>query len=1586
MAIDIGTLLGHIEIGDRFSSNIDLFNRKIDGASEQFTRVGTKMTSAGRTMSAAFTLPVLAAGTASAVLAGRFEDITQKLVSLAGVSQHELAGVRHELLEMAPAVGIGPVALATAMTKVSSTMSDTKVAMEVLKVAARGSAAGMGEAVDVAGALTAVINAYGPSMITASRAGDILTQTIKEGGAEARELAPTLANVVPFAAQLGITFDQVGANIATVTKLGVPAAEAVTQLSAAMTAVTKESSEGTDALASVNLTYAAIRKTIREDGLLEAIKLVTDKFGDNTTALTQVFGRVEALRNVLSVSGAQAEVYAKTLDKIRDSAGSLDTAFAMMKGTQTQTWKELSATIQVIAIRFGDALAPSIAKVMQSAQPLLTFIVKAAEGFAKLPTPIQTTAIALVALTATLGPMFFAIGSITNGVGTVLPLFTMLTRTTTTLSNTIPVLTARVWLLDAAQKATRLSTIAWSATMDVAKVFANDAINVYKFFGETLFKFGNTIPVLTARVWLLDTSQKAASLSAAALRGVYTLFTTTLFIVSNSVPVLTARVWLLDTSQKAAALSATAWGAALKGVLLVGAPIIALFGAVAYGMVKAAESIEVSQEKSNKAIERANERTKNLTFEVQAYDFYTEAATEKTKAQTKAFEDAKKPVDALTDSMKNLKEQLSGAEAGKSAAELNRVFSELKKEGPITREIELRVVRNAKMIQDAGGGAALDKEIQGLVTRYDELAAATEKTRAAEVARTQAMERQREAAKELAKRQDEVNKKIREAQTDVGNLTGEQKNLINSYMAIGINAEDIAIKLGVSGAAVSQYIKSLQYDAEMRQELLRQAQQEIGETTKRIEEDALRLISSVTEGRRAIDEVQRTTEESRMRRTMSAIDFEIAMTHRWADEQKKAFKGASDQVDEYAEAIDIAAKEMRTSLVMDEALRNVDARIKVIVDSFYKIRDARRTLDYEQAVRSKTSFQVDIDAVNAWADEQKKAFQEVGEKAVEYGKIIDRIAAGRILDIQAAKFKKELIDLENVFTSLADIMGDSEDSALRWAATMVSAFSKANEAAISFQKGDWLSGAASGIQAVNQATSSTSRAKNVAGGALTGAKLGASIGTAVLPGIGTAVGAAIGATAGAIVGFIRSLGAGREAVVKFAESFDTLAKGDGFQELHEQLLTLGNEGERLWVKLTQGTGKNDPKAAQKIIEEITLALQTAQETMGRWGLTLEEKKSTADRLVGSMNALLRDAAELQRLGFGVPTIAKAMAGPLNDLIQNTIRAGGKLPEALKPLIKELIVTKQLTEDTARAMLGLAKDGVPSLDEITAAADRYGLKLDDLGPKVQQLRINAAFDQIGKDFTTLEKAGVPFETLMKNIVTHSTDTQGLFDSLTEEAQKAYRDAGGIVTKTGALFEELSAKEQKAYLDAGGKLTEVTTGMRQDIQDLVTKSLQLGLTLPETVRPLIERMIEAGLLTDEFGTKLIDTGRLQWHKPLTESLDDLTRALDDLTTALGEIPGAIEKIGATQVPGITIDVGYRYAPLDPSLIIGTATPRVPVTNQTPPEVTAEAEAASAEPSSVGFPREITLNNTTNLDGRRVAQNQVRYLAGELEAAGI
>ena len=86
---------------------------------------------------------------------------------------------------------------------------------------------------------------------------------------------------------------------------------------------------------------------------------------------------------------------------------------------------------------------------------------------------------------------------------------------------------------------------------------------------------------------------------------------------------------------------------------------------------------------------------------------------------------------------------------------------------------------------------------------------------------------------------------------------------------------------------------------------------------------------------------------------------------------------------------------------------------------------------------------------------------------------------------------------------------------------------------------------------------------------------------------------------------------GRKAVVAFAESFDTMAAGTGFDELRGRLDALGDAGVVMWKKLTQMTGSGDVAGAKRIIDEIKAALEFTPEGFGY--KTIAELQMIADK-------------------------------------------------------------------------------------------------------------------------------------------------------------------------------------------------------------------------------------------------------------------------------------------------------------------------------------------------------------------------------------
>lgn len=1442
--VDIGRLVGYIDLEDKFSSGLDLASRKFDKFAGDFNRLGNTLSGAGRTMSLAITAPMVAAAGASLALSGRFEEITTRLSSLAGVASKDLPLVRQHMLDLAPKVGIGPYALAEAMTKVSSTVADTKVAMSILDIAAKGSAAGMGAAVDVAGALTSVINSYGSANITAARAGDILTQAIKDGGAEAKELAPTLANIVPLAAQMGVSFEEVAANIATVTKLGTPASEAVTQLTSVLTALNKETAEGKEALAAVGLSYQGLRDSVNEGkggpGLLATIELLTQKFHGNTTGLTAVFGRMEAVKDMMAVSGAQAETYATVLDNAKSSVGRLDEAFKAMEGTQTHTWNQVKAQAEAVAIAFGDQLAPSLKKVLEASKPLLEIVTEMVSWFGKLPGPIQTVVLGVAAFVAAGGPLLMMFGGMASGIGSIISGAKILHNAWTMLGNTVPVLTARLWLMETATTAVGKSLVTLGMVMgSLGAVFIGAKITQ----------------------WVEQFAEAKLGIDG----------------VNSALNKLGPDGSLLDKF-KAINDSVNRYGSAYTAAQLL-----------------------------HRAWRGEVEQPVNIP---------TGSLNEATMA------------------IRNLKEEMSGAIASKNADQLKTVFKELSEAGQLSEDVLRRIANAAKQAQASGGD--IGKDLQQLVDFENARAAAAEKEAAAQNRRMQQQELVAAAAKELAKRQFEVNQKIADATRDVGNLTDAQKSLIVQYDRLGLSAEDIGIKLGISSISVTKFTEKVKHEAEMLATATEMAE-EMGKTMRaRDIEEANERAKHVADSFVFAQSIQEKMYQSTLKGT--ALKLRQIEIEKQADIARLTFQGQiSDRnkaiIDAYyAHQVKLATNSQDTIIERMEAAGEL----------------TKATLG-EQAFIAQVKYeQMKLAGVGVWSNaalerarqEWIKATQDANEDAnkswQDHLMVVNSVAEaiGRIGGAIGGP-------LGGVISSVGNLVGlwAAADDALRKYDATQKAANKANQITA-------ISGGIAGVISAGSQGGFAESGINSALAALGAAKSIASSFGKELTGIQATYGMIAGMAYGLVTAWMRHREETELANKKIKEIN---------AELAQTYLSLDNAREmasRFGIALgSKQGGKGGLKDLEEDLKKFQAEMDKVRSAVEKYGLTWKDLRSPQDRMRESTmeaSTLIQTYDRLVKAGYSAEAITRGMSGDVNKWLSATLDAGVGIPKAMGPIILELIKSKKLTEENAAAMLGFKKDAMPSLADITAAAGRYGLKLDELGPKVAQLSFTDRANQIVTDFNLLTQAGVPFETLMSDIVKKMEDG-----------------------------------------------SPAAAGMKKQIQDLVTEALTAGMVLPESMRGIIDKLIEAGGLTDEFGVKLVDTSRLKFETPLVDAIEALILKLDQLILKFIEV-------GGTQVPPVIIPYEYRRRGDAPP--IGVAQPRGtydPVTDEPTEAPTTEPEGGTTPLAGTARPRssEITGSNgefsapatapieitvVSQLDGYEIARNQVRYLPGVTEAA--
>jgi TP901 family phage tail tape measure protein len=384
---------------------------------ERIAEVGDKFVSAGQKLTVGLSLPLVLLGKRAIGLASDVQTTLAQTIGLAGGTAEQVKQANEVIRSLAGETGKGLDDLSEALLAVFSAGFTGKAAFDILDVSAHAAAAGLGGTRDVANAVTNALSAYGPGVLSAADATDILVNAVKEGKAEASELAPQFGRLLPVASELGIRFSDVGAGLAFLTRSSGDASLSASQLAGVFNKLLKPSQQGAEALLDAGFSAERIRKELQDKGLLGTLVDIRGAVEDTGGTFSDVFDDVEALNGALALTRAEGANAAPVFDHLAESQGQLDAAFASFDETDSAKLAKASANFNVALTDFGNVALPVLAEV-------LGLFSTAAEAFDHLPKPLQEGATAALALAAALGPVLIIGGKVAQNFAALLPLFT----------------------------------------------------------------------------------------------------------------------------------------------------------------------------------------------------------------------------------------------------------------------------------------------------------------------------------------------------------------------------------------------------------------------------------------------------------------------------------------------------------------------------------------------------------------------------------------------------------------------------------------------------------------------------------------------------------------------------------------------------------------------------------------------------------------------------------------------------------------------------------------------------------------------------------------------------------------------------------------------------------------------------------------------------------------------------------------------------------------------------------------------------------------------------------------------------------
>lgn len=372
-------------------------------AGDMLTSAGARMGRLGSQLSTSLTLPLSLVGGAAFKAAMDLDTSMRNIQSISKATDDEIAVLQDRFIDISTDITQTTDSannLAKGFYDIQSSGFAGEDGMQVLLDASKAATAGLSSTAIAAKAITAKLNAYGEAADQAGSTSDLMFKTVDRGVGTFEELAGSLSNVLPAAANAGIKFEEVAAGIATLSKQGLSFSESTVSLNQAILGIIDPSDELLDVFK--DLGYASGQAALSSLGFSGTLDLLVQAGYDTTEEMAALFGNVRALRGVLGLTGRGAQLFAEDMEAMGDAAGATQAAFEIQSQSLANQIANLKNEAVALGIGLIEILVPAIQDGIKVAKDLL-------REFRELPIETQENIVKLALLAAAAGPAFKAL-------------------------------------------------------------------------------------------------------------------------------------------------------------------------------------------------------------------------------------------------------------------------------------------------------------------------------------------------------------------------------------------------------------------------------------------------------------------------------------------------------------------------------------------------------------------------------------------------------------------------------------------------------------------------------------------------------------------------------------------------------------------------------------------------------------------------------------------------------------------------------------------------------------------------------------------------------------------------------------------------------------------------------------------------------------------------------------------------------------------------------------------------------------------------------------------------------------------------
>lgn len=279
----------------------------------------------------------------------------QELVYIQTLERNfNLDRIRSGILDMSSIYGSSAELAKSYYIAVSSGIRDSEEStLGFTKTAAKAAALIRSDVPTAVDAMTSAMNAYGMSARDAGRAGDVLFKIVDYGKANGQQLANSFGQITATAVTAGLSIEELGASIASITKV-IPTRNAITFLNNALSKMIRPTKESRQAAKDLGVEFGL--SAIKAKGFGNVMQEVFAAGQKNQEALLRLFPDLRGQRAMLQLLGKGWGDYQNAMKEFANSAGAMDKAFQVLDNDLYVQLNKVPNTLNKIKIAAGDLL------------------------------------------------------------------------------------------------------------------------------------------------------------------------------------------------------------------------------------------------------------------------------------------------------------------------------------------------------------------------------------------------------------------------------------------------------------------------------------------------------------------------------------------------------------------------------------------------------------------------------------------------------------------------------------------------------------------------------------------------------------------------------------------------------------------------------------------------------------------------------------------------------------------------------------------------------------------------------------------------------------------------------------------------------------------------------------------------------------------------------------------------------------------------------------------------------------------------------------------------------------------------------